>query len=514
MDIALRKDLIEIQELIANPPPVRSGKQARALLKKDQLEGHATGQLYGKLTINNGRPANRNGHRHHLRHATRRPSSEDEEQHLGDFGLARLTVNDRCNKTKQRPSRRNWTAELAVDVPNDEGDLQCLGADDDDDENGSEPRLVNRANRFSSLHSLSASAQKQQKQLQPQPKQHQQPLRRLRTKTLAAGSGADLHLLPALMSRRSNLLGRLNETAGAGRAASNVELSSGCRPGDKPATTTTTTTTENCLPADARDETDEWADMMAESGLSAVIEANSASLANRKRHQFSRNSVKKSRIQLIKSSSPVGSMRSSLSKSHRGLVRQRRRGCSLLVRRPKLSLLRLRYLASKRTAGANNGQANNAGGGLAGNLRLAVSEAHKNEPGQATATPDNVPGKQTSNSNSNSCQADLEAARQRLAANQDHESANEDGSANITTITAGGSPADQHAKQQRPVAAGRRQERLERSGGAPIRAPNGTPLLSTRPLAALNDDTQLYAIPKKSKVSLVKEIEETKNLFV
>lgn len=48
--------------------------------------------------------------------------------------------------------------------------------------------------------------------------------------------------------------------------------------------------------------------------------------------------------------------------------------------------------------------------------------------------------------------------------------------------------------------AGRRQLRLAQAGaGLQLKAPNGTQLLVSRPLAALNDETQLYAIPRKSK---------------
>lgn len=58
--------------------------------------------------------------------------------------------------------------------------------------------------------------------------------------------------------------------------------------------------------------------------------------------------------------------------------------------------------------------------------------------------------------------------------------------------------------EQKPlvvVVGGRRQERLMALKGSPEEAkqvaPNGSRLVRTRPLAALDDDTQLYAIPKK-----------------
>lgn len=47
---------------------------------------------------------------------------------------------------------------------------------------------------------------------------------------------------------------------------------------------------------------------------------------------------------------------------------------------------------------------------------------------------------------------------------------------------------------------GRRCERLKQQEQQ-LRAPNGTRLVATRLLAPLDDETQLYAIPKKSKVS-------------
>lgn len=50
---------------------------------------------------------------------------------------------------------------------------------------------------------------------------------------------------------------------------------------------------------------------------------------------------------------------------------------------------------------------------------------------------------------------------------------------------------------------GRRAERALRAAVSDeMRAPNGNRLLVTRPMAALDDDTQLYAIPRKAKVSL------------
>lgn len=452
MDIALRKDLIDIQELIANPPPVRSGR--RALLKTgathsqvaamplSQLElRFGAGQLYGRLAAASRRPAQRTIDRQH-RHQQRPSSDEDEDDdddghQLSDLGLARLTLNDRCNAKQRAGRRRNWTAELAVDVPGDEAERKRAA-------DGGEPRLVNRANRFASLHSLSG----QQQQRQPSPKPQLQ--RRLRTKTLLTGSGLDL--LPTLLARRKD----------------DKQPSNGCRPQSSQA----------CLLPDARDD-DQWTSLMGTGAekpkeLPAVIEAQAA---NRKQQQCQSRSTRL-RVGLTKSSSPVGSLRSSLSKSRGKLLlrqRQRQKG-SLLVRRPnlgtcvgKLSLKRLRVLSS-------------------GRREKSQRPEHESEEPEGSA--------------GDSCQAAEPAANQGEPS--ESKSANEDASAN-TTMAATRLNAAADRQQQRPVAAGRRQERLERSGEvAPLpRAPNGTPLLATRPLAALDDDTQLYAIPKKPKVSVL-----------
>lgn len=150
-----------------------------------------------------------------------------------------------------------------------------------------------------------------------------------------------------------------------------------------------------------------------------------------------------------KSQSPTGSLRSSLSKSKGRLVVSRRNSRSLqVIKRPnlgtcvgKLSLLKLRNMVQKRA--------------------------------------------------------------ERVQASDDRQEDEPDG------------PGDKLTKESSKCGAarpslGRRQERLERLKEdqqaeelAQVRlAPNGTQLMATKPLAPLSDDTQLYAIPKKSsKVS-------------
>lgn len=450
MDIALRKDLIDIQELIANPPPVRSARQRRTAFKSElkqtgvQLameQRYGAGQqLYGRLAGGSRRRTEAGG-KHH-KHA-----SSEEEELSSELGPAR------CAGSGKR-LQRNWHGvELAVDVPGD-------------DNQEAKARLVSRANRFSSLHSLSTKLQAQH-----EPPQH----RRLRTKTLVAGSsGAELHLLPALALQRRE---RANNKA----------------PDNK----------EACLLPDALDSANEWADMMAESALGrvsagshppAVIEASSGKKATSRRGG-------KLRAGSLKPSSPTGSLRSSLSKSQgRLLVRQQRQKCSLLVRRPnlgtcvgKLSLLRLR--ASKR---------NNEQPAEEPELNQQASERDgAEEEGQGEQQEDK--DKRQLDTDANKCHLTPEAEEESPEREREAtKTANKDGSANSVTAASRTGEKEQSSKQRPLVAAGRRQERLERcSGVGAAKAPNGTPLLVTRPLAALNDDSQLYAIPKKSKVSFV-----------
>ena len=474
MDIALRKDLIDIQELIANPPAPKSRfssssagrlecELARSQAHLSQLE-QRFGQLYSgaeQLAPRSRFAAQSRAHkvskearrnRHHHQAAGPKRGQEDydgEDCHSAELrqppshpaepleGPTSRSLSARCNGHGAPPRVRGAEGgrasasplELAVDVPG----------------TSERHRLVIRgcSGRFSSVHSLGAAVSKS---LQTQ--------RPLRTKTIASLCQSGEHQpLPRFGERKQA------PASQGGRPLGSAEL---VRQG------------EACLP-DARDSPNEWADIMARSARFRSDSAGSRSLKLEPLARFS----------ATKSVSPSGSVRSSLSKSRgRLIVRRKRQKSSLLVRRPnlgtcvgKLSLLRSRNMVNKRTSQAATGDQDD-------NEQEAEEEAEAEERRDADHL-ERADGRRQEASSA-ACKPGGAAANGEEAPAK-AEQGDEQGA---------------RGEQEPAKAIGRRQERLERMRDSDEqRAPNGTQLLATRPLASLSDESQLYAIPKKSKVS-------------
>lgn len=498
MDIALRKDLIDIQELIANPPPP---PQASKSSKQHLLSDHAHrdhieqrfGQLYSGST--NHRLAqqqalvgqshrhghNRSRHKHSSRHQAHLSSDDSSEL---EHRMARLHLSSQHTSRRHRKCHgkealrvRGGDAqhlldssvsflrcskipmeELAVDVPAETDPQERVASNNDN-------KLVNsKSGAFSSLHSLAPVASHSRHQTRSGHKRDE------RTKTIAySSSQADLHLLPMLNASR-DVGAKKRVVKGAELVASSLELS-----GDA------------CLP-DARDNPTEWAHMMAKSALyrstnSPVIESKLEECDQEPtgaNNSFKLSSAKGRAMKGAKLPSPTGSIRSMLSKSQgRLIVRRRKQKGSLLVRRPnlgtcvgKLSLLKLRGMVNKRS-----------------NAReVAVDKKEENEE----TFEELEEGRQ---------EEEVKEEVEQLVERKEKSEQEASGEANDNSATKNAPTA----AQRRPVAAGRRQERIERlEQSSSVRAPNGSQLMRTRPLASLNDETQLYAIPKKSKVSCMK----------
>lgn len=531
MDIALRKDLVDIQELIANPPPMApnaNSSKSRRQTSESPHHAHLSqleqrfGQLYsGTSPQQQQQVVLKTKHRHksRQRHLSRRHthlSSEDDSNEL-EQRMQRLRLHQsdasmhkrlqKCQKGAAFRVRggdaqhlvassasflrcaKMAVDELAVDVPDD--DFELRHAKRADNYNG-KLLVNNRGAAFSSLHSLAPV-----ESLKPRNDAGQLGARNFWMKTiedLSNHPSTDVRFLAPHLSngdeakdvrKRQLKGGAVTECNGV---TSSLELSGQSATGE-------------ACPPDACDNPDDWADIMAKSALyrstnSPVIESQLESHNDSTKINLARNAHSKMLAasappasSKIKLPSPAGSIISSLSKSHgRILVRRRKQKASFLVRKPnlgtcvgKLSLLKLRGIVNKRPEVTKNSN----------ELEVDNEEALFDEQIEDSKQNEDEAEKQQHKLDEMEMEVKREEAK-RMG----------DKSAKTTTTT---NKVPNVAQRKTPVAAGRRQERIERleHSCAALLAPNGSQLVRTRPLASLNDDTQLYAVPKKTKVSVI-----------
>lgn len=549
MDIALRKDLIDIQELIANPPPMTSNAANKSRRQTTESLHHAHlsqleqrfGQLYSATSSqklqqqqqqqhhHQAALKTRNRHRLRQKHLSRHQanlSSEDDSNelehrmrklHLHHQSDAVLTQkrHPKCYKEAFRVRggdtehltgssasflrcAKMTVDELAVDVPDADIEQYKQAANND-----SNKILVNNkvAAFSSSLHSLPPvsknSGHHQHHHVKPRAGGQLYNKYRMKTIENLSSQAEDLHLLPSplLLNGHESKDGPAErKKVISERVASSVEIS-----GQFAAT-------EACLP-DACDNPNDWADIMAKSALyrsknSPVIE-NDQQVCNddKKKNMlvglnkdFKMPTAKGRSIgRSTKLPSPTGSIRSSLSKSQGRLIVRRRKPqqkASFLVRRPnlgtcvgKLSLLKLRGIVNRR--------------GLEELADRSLADEEDENLG------DDDDGGKLLGEQVGDKQYDEKETHEQVEQDEDSKlnrgEAEKKGDKSATTNKV---PTAEQQKKP-PIAAGRRQERMDRleNSGA-LRAPNGSQLIRTRPLASLTDDTQLYAVPKKTKVSV------------
>lgn len=512
MDIALRKDLVDIQELIANPPPMTADANPKSRRQKTYGESSRRARLiqmeqgFGQLhresssqrlqhqqqvvlkTKHKSRQRERDLSRHHANLPSEYHSNELEHRiqtlHLHQNETTAHKQDERCQKegafrvrggdnqhltissASFLRSTKMAVDELAVDVPDD------IGLHKQANKYNCKQLVNNRAAAFSSLHSLAPAASNGHKRMVSGKLESQ-----FRIKTIEDLSNqVDLHLLPTLTNvseatgRDSRMRSR-KVGSECKRVTSSLELSG------------QSTSGEACLP-DACDNPDDWADIMAKSALyrstnSPVIESQLVLLSpNDKRRELKERSSKTLVVggRKIKLPSPSGSIRSSVSKSQgRVVVRRGKQKASSLVRRPnlgtcvgKLSLLKLRGIVNKRLEASRNDEQ------LFDEEVEDKHEENRDERQQQQQVEVEAKGEEEE-------EADKVGEKSATKAN------------NVPTAT----------QRKTPVATGRRQERIERlEHSCVLLAPNGNQLVRARPLASLTDDTQLYAIPKKTKVSV------------
>lgn len=444
MDIALKKDLIDIQELIANPPPIETAKQQQ----QRKSTAAATHRLFSPESPSPDRLRQRQRHQHQQ---ARRNSRAECRRHHSQRDRRRATdpfdsnsssgadeLAEANNGSRQPRNSRNKLAHgSSLDRAAQQRSELLFGRDHLGERARDEPDKWGVA--LSSARSMSALAKDRAAD------------RRLRARTLGGGS-TDLQLgcvglkqlaaatgdrrrscddteqqqqpiaMRLVMRRRSKTLAAVEGPTAAPTNPPDVGSAGENREG-----------AGRLLP-DAKPLLEEWNELAAKRIRATPTVIEEPNNIDEDEDEDAAGATRKNK-------SPSGSLRSSLSKSRGKLLLNRRyRRAKTLVRRPnlgtcvgKLSLLKLRNM---------------------------VNQAGKVSRQQQASDP---------------------KPAEDADEDEDEDEAESDARKPI-------------------IVEGRRQERLKQQRQQ-LRAPNGTRLVSTRLLAPLDDETQLYAIPKKTKVS-------------
>ena len=446
MDIALRKDLIEIQELIANPPPKAAHNAHKSSNHSQRPESRA------RLHQNQN-------HHHHQHHHQRKSMTNliwtETDEHMRRRGLSSSSINVQQQQQQCAVAGQLLGAEAA---------------------RGTHEHLQVRAS-LRDFHNLDAPSRRKSadQRLAPAGEQttkdacawqdHEGRVRpaasRLRTRTLAAGLGVSQSALAELIE--------------SGRQQQPLQ------PRPRP-NSVGSVRTRRSLDDDRADECDK---------LPALDE----------------QPVRAGRLRPCRlRSSPTGSMRSSRVgarglRPNRGLIAAAPRRLSLaLVSSGAKAADQTSHTDSKPNA---NGQRRSASQvSILGSSRLSLVQLRKMVRRRAASK------RATTGEAKTPQETAPESSGQATGSNADHKSSQQADMAERGNgiERARAKPREVSPEQRRPPATGRRQERLERelqqTEDGQMRAPNGIKLLATKPLAPLDDDTQLYAIPKKSsKVS-------------